>query len=291
MSSAEFVRHFGGWQDRVSRSPIVVTHHGRERLVVLSPEHFAQLAFDDASPERTPSGFVAPAERGAMEIVADNLEECFLAFDHDLRVVHVNAMACSYLRMGRHQLEGRALEETVPQSSGSLACISVARALETGQPAQLEVESLLYRGRWLRVKTFPFPTGSACLFRDVTDEVERRDAIDVQQATRQALLAHGLVGRCVLSARATFREVDAAFAALVGLEPAGLLRAPFRDIFPMDCRAVVRENVEAVLEEGEPCTFETRMLHRGHAGPEVRLSLAPLAGIGDRGVVVIATRR
>jgi len=292
VTSADFVRHFGGWQDRASKDPIVVTHHGRERLVVLSPERFAELASGHAR-HGGPSAAAAPCptDRAGLEIVADSLDECFIAFDHELRVVHVNPAVCAYLRMARSELEGRTLAATIPQSSGSLACATVDRALESGQTTTVDVPSVIYSDRWLRVKTFPFPTGSACLFRDITDEVEERAAVDIQLATRQALLAHGMVGRCVLTVRATFREVDANFAALVGLQPQGLLRARFADIFPVDRRAEVRELVELVLDTGETATLDTCLLRRGHAHEQVRLSIARLAGRQDRGAVVIATRK
>ena len=291
VTSADFVRHFGGWQDQANKNPIVVTHHGRERLVVLSPERFAEIASNDVGHAGAPLASPGDDRRAEIEIIAEQLDECFAAFDHDLRVVQLNPAICAYLRMARSELVGRTLADSVPETRGSLACTSVVRALESGQIATLDVQSVIYPGRWLRVRTFPFPTGSACLFHDVTEEVEAREAVDIQFATRQALLAHGTVGRCVLTARATFREVDAAFAALVDLEPQGLLRARFTDIFPVSCRPQVRELVETVLETGEPSALDTRLLRRGHAEEEVRLSIAALTGGHDRGAVVIATRR
>jgi len=291
VTSADFVRHFGGWQERANKSPIVVTHHGRERLVVLSPERFCELASNDAG-HADPHGAATAQERlTELEIVADHVEECFVAFDHDLRIVRVNSGFCAYLRMARCLLEGRTIAEAVPQSRGSLASSNVDSALETGRSTTLEVPSLIYPGRWLRVKTFPFSAGSACLFRDVTDEVEARETVDVHFVTRQAMVTHGMVGRCVLTPRATFREVDAAFAALVGLEPQGMLRARFSDIFPANRRAEAREWVEAVLETGQPSKLDSRLLHRGHAEEDVRLSIAGLSDSQGRGAVVIATRR
>ncbi|WP_162301978.1 PAS domain-containing protein [Croceibacterium ferulae] len=290
VTSADFVRHFGGWQDRASKSPIVVTHHGRARLIVLSPEKFAEMASNDEE-HAISDATSRSTDAAGLEILTDSMDECFIAFDTDLRVVQVNAAICAYLRVGRSQLEGRTLAASVPQSNGSLAYANVVCALESGKSATLEVQSIIYPDRWLRVKTFPFSTGSACLFRDVTEEVEARDAVDIQLATRQALVAHGMVGRCVLTVRATFREVDAAFAALVDLEPQGLLRARFCDIFPLNRRAEAREFVESVLETGKAATLDTRLLRRGHAEEEVRLSMAALTGVHDRGVVVIATRK
>ncbi len=43
VSSAEFQRHFGLYQDAVLNAPVVVTRNGRERIVVLSAEEYHRL--------------------------------------------------------------------------------------------------------------------------------------------------------------------------------------------------------------------------------------------------------
>ncbi len=43
VSSAEFQRHFGRYQDSAIREPILVTRNGRERVVLLSVEEYQRL--------------------------------------------------------------------------------------------------------------------------------------------------------------------------------------------------------------------------------------------------------
>lgn len=43
VSSAEFQRHPGRYQDRALVEPVVVTHNGRERLVLLSVDEYHRL--------------------------------------------------------------------------------------------------------------------------------------------------------------------------------------------------------------------------------------------------------
>jgi prevent-host-death family protein len=43
ISSAEFQRHFGRYQDVALTEPVAVTRNGRERLVVLSVDEYQRL--------------------------------------------------------------------------------------------------------------------------------------------------------------------------------------------------------------------------------------------------------
>jgi hypothetical protein len=38
VSSADFIRSIGYWQNEALRQPISITHHGRERLVLAAPD-------------------------------------------------------------------------------------------------------------------------------------------------------------------------------------------------------------------------------------------------------------
>ncbi len=43
VTSAEFQRHFGMYQDKAMREPIAITQHGRDRIVVMSSDDYAEL--------------------------------------------------------------------------------------------------------------------------------------------------------------------------------------------------------------------------------------------------------
>ncbi|HJU15196.1 MAG TPA: type II toxin-antitoxin system Phd/YefM family antitoxin [Stellaceae bacterium] len=43
ISSAEFQRNFGRYQDEALKHPVAITRNGRERLVVLSSEEYRRL--------------------------------------------------------------------------------------------------------------------------------------------------------------------------------------------------------------------------------------------------------
>ncbi|NEX22662.1 type II toxin-antitoxin system Phd/YefM family antitoxin [Thiorhodococcus mannitoliphagus] len=43
ITSADFQRHFGRYQDEALKEPLAITRNGRERLVVLSAEEYHRL--------------------------------------------------------------------------------------------------------------------------------------------------------------------------------------------------------------------------------------------------------
>ena len=43
ISSAEFQRHFGLYQDKALTEPVAITRNGRERLVVVSSDEYRRL--------------------------------------------------------------------------------------------------------------------------------------------------------------------------------------------------------------------------------------------------------
>ena len=47
ISSSEFQRNFGRFQDEALRAPVTITRNGRERLVLLSAEEYARLKSRD----------------------------------------------------------------------------------------------------------------------------------------------------------------------------------------------------------------------------------------------------
>jgi prevent-host-death family protein len=72
VSSADFQRKIGHYQDRALVEPVVVTRNGRERLVLLSAEEFRRLKRLDR--EALPVSALSQAELaaiGAAEVPAE----------------------------------------------------------------------------------------------------------------------------------------------------------------------------------------------------------------------------
>ena len=288
VTSAELVRQFGRWQDHAASQPVVVTHHGRDRVVLLSTVHYQQLIGERSHTAAGPSD-----GRGeAVDQLTEHLTDGFIAFRPDLTISAINRAACCFLKAQRGEVLGRRLDERLPGIEETLGYASLVRAMKAGGLAMLEMPSFAYEGRWLLFQTFPLGDGAACLFRDITDDLHARRQADAKAATLAALAVHGSVGRAKLSARGTFTEVDPAFASLAGFGPDGLARARLTDIFAIRWRSDAAEQIEAVLQGGPPRQLDVTLLTKDGQERPARVGLAALRDRdGTSGAVVVMTQR
>ena len=286
VTSADFVRHFGMWQDRAATRPIYVTHHGRERLVMLSVPNYDQLAERAARGDR----HVAQPDMFRLGVVLERISQGFLAVDRRLVVTEINPAACSYLKISREAAIGTTLTEPFPDLQRSLLYTHLARAIQSGETGSFDQPSFTFEGRWLHCQTTPYLDGAACLFRDVTEEREQKFEAQSKAAAFAAMAAHGAVGTARLTSRGTFASIDRTLAAMAGFEPEALARARFTDILPLSRRVEAAHEIEFVLAGGEPVTFTTAlMVNRGGERP-VRVGLAELRGDhGSEGAVIVVT--
>lgn len=289
VTSAELVRQFGRWQDHASTEPVLVTHHGRERLMLISTNHYRELLGAGAKYD-VPAGNMSSGD--VIDQLMEHVAQGFLAFAADMTVVAINRAACCFLRAQREVVLGRRLDERLPGIQETLGYAALQRAARSGSITTLEMPSFAYEGRWLLFQTFPCGEGSACVFRDITDELEARRQVDAKTATLAALAAHGCVGRAKISTRGTFTDVDAAFAGLAGFAPEGLARARLTDILVTRCRIEAADAIEAVLDGGSPRQLDLRLLTKTGAERAVRIGLAPLrCQTGTDGAIVVMTDR
>lgn len=285
VTSAELVRRFGRWQDHAATSPLFVTHHGRERFVMLSAANYRALVNGS-----TDHGDVADDER--LEALSDLIAQGFIAFDDGLAITRINPVAVRYLRGNRQRLIGRRLEEIYPGVAQSLLETHLLRAMRSGETGVFEAPSFTTPDDWLNVQTFPFGQGVAILFRSIGHEVDARRDAAAAAASQAAAVAHGGIGYASLSPRGTFIEVDASLAAMAGFAPSALRWMRPSDILPLKRRVEAGEQVEAVLNGAEPRAFDTELLvNRGGELP-VRIALAGVhSDRANEGAVMIVTPR
>lgn len=290
VTSAELVRQFGRWQDQAASQPVRVTHHGRERLVLVSSAHYRELL--DASTSGSDGKTGSATGREVVGQLMEHVAQGFIAFGPDMAVVAINRAACCFLRAERDAVLGRRLDERLPGIEETLGYAGLIRAAQSGSISTLEMPSFAYEGRWLLFQTFPYGEGAACLFRDITEELEVRRLIDAKTATLAALAAHGGAGRAKLSTRGTFSEMDRTFADHAGFTPEGLARARLIDILTKSCRAEALDAIEAVLDGGSACQLDAELLTKSGETRAVLIGLAPLRSQGTcNGAVVVMTRR
>ncbi|WP_165611185.1 PAS domain-containing protein [Sphingomonas jatrophae] len=283
VTSADFVRRFGTWQDRAKNETIFVTHHGRCKHVMLSLATYEELVAEQR-------GQVSAASDSArLETMITQLDGGFVALDKEMVVTEINPAACLFFRVTRPAVLGRALGEELPELQHSVVRAHLARAVAAGEVTSCELPAVSHPGEWLRCTVFPYGEGAACLLRNITSDQHARTNFQHQEALNQALHATGQIACARLSVRGTFTFVEPDFAAMVGLVPEALEQVRLTDILPVARRSQAASHLDAVLGGGAPHGFDTVLLVNDAAELPVRIGLAPLRrGHAIDGATVVA---
>ncbi|HMP03663.1 MAG TPA: type II toxin-antitoxin system Phd/YefM family antitoxin [Gemmatales bacterium] len=80
VSSAEFQRHVGEYQDRALVEPVIITRNGRERLVMIAVDEYRRLKRRD----REALPVTALAEQDLEAIARAEIPEEYAHFDDEL---------------------------------------------------------------------------------------------------------------------------------------------------------------------------------------------------------------
>jgi prevent-host-death family protein len=193
VTSAELNRNFGAVQERATRQPVIVTHHGRPRLALLSAAHFEALrarAKDDDGVARRKLG-----------LIINSIREGYLSVDAELRIVTVNRVAEILLGRTRDELAGTAWDVSFPEAEWMNLADQVRRVIEHGKVLTLEVQLRLHGQRTVEVQAFPLPAphgGAGILFFNVS-ETRRNEQLALEaEAKIRSLLSlldhHAVVG-------------------------------------------------------------------------------------------------
>lgn len=284
VSSAELVRSFGLWQSKAISGPVVITHHGREKLILLSAEHYRQM--DDGGQSQPKTG----VHYEYADMVLEHMSQAFMAFDSQWIVTYANPAACAHYRLSREQVVGRRLQDSVPQIVDSLAFAYLRRVAATGETETFEAPSVVYPGTWLQFCAFPTQEGAGLMSRSIADELSYRRAADFKRAMVDAISRHGEVGYAQMNGRGLFERVNESLPAMMDLQPDRLLGARLTDILPTRCRSRAAEAVEQILAGAEGLVFDSALLKADGQERHVRIVLSGLRGqFATEGAVAIVT--
>ena len=286
VSAAEITRNFGMWQDRAAQGPLVVTHHGRPRVMMLAVEQYEELS------ERAggaAAGLSEELEAARLSVVLGQIGTAFAAFDAALHFVRVNAVAVAHFGLPEERLIGHTPEELFTGREAMLGG-HLREALRTGEEMQVDLPAGPGGDRLLRMRLFPYPGGVAATFRNVAGLRNAERAATEQAAQAQARALHGGIGVGRLGPRGTFEHVEAPLAAMAGFVPDRLAGVRFTDLLALPCRAAAAQAVEAVLTGRGPQAIDTLMLVNGEGERPVRAALAEIRdGFVIAGAVVMVT--
>ena len=284
VSSADFIRNIGHWQNEAMRQPISITHHGRDRLVLAAAEAFHAEAAPDVG---------AAAELGALKTanaaVLEHMEEGYLSFDAHARIKSANAVSESFIGAPRDSLIGRTVFEALPDPMAAMLADRLARVLRARRAEAFECGA--FDGRHASIRVFPMPDGAAALLHNITEQYALRRERESGLALDNALRAHEDVAVIQLDAHGRIESVDAAFSSWSGFSAAELKGHRFADLIAASARRELMGAFERALREGAPSKAELTLI--GKRGDEIsgRAAIAPtLSDFVARGAQVVWAR-
>ncbi len=260
VSSAEFIRNIGHWQSEALRQPIAITHHGRERLVLAAPEHFRSESQGGNEAERS----ALSAAHAVQAALLENMDEGFLQFDSQLRLVAVNGSAEALLGKSRRELTNQSLFEALPDLLASVLNDRLKRAIQTRKGSSFE--SNAFDGRHLAVRVFPCGEGVAALFTNLTEQHLLRRQLEEVEALDAAVRRHPCAATFKVDARARIESVDEAYCAWSGFAQDDVVGHRIFDLISGPQRRDAATTFERVLREAEPGEIALTLL--GKRGEE-----------------------
>ena len=203
--------------------------------------------------------------------VLANMDEAFVLFDRDFRVLEANAETVRLVGMERDALLGNVHWDLFPGTFESELGQMYRRVLADGHPDSLEHFYAFADGRgvWFEVRAYRVDEGLAVFFHDVTRRrQEAEQAALVAERVQLALDAGAIVGTWVWSIPDNRFVADERFAHWFGLDPQqcrdGLPLETVADAIHADDRARVEAAIADAMARGGPYRCEYRV--RQHDG-------------------------
>lgn len=270
VTAGEISRNFGQWQDRALSSPVIVTNHGRPRVVVVSAELYATFNEDGAPRERDLGG-----EIGRTAILRHSTE-AFLAFDHDLKVVEANGAFEAVIGLNLERLKGRSWNEVFPGAAQAIVGEQFKRVLRAGDAVEFEASVSPNGVRRCTMRAFPYPGGVAVMIVNRTEERELRRRLDEETAFRRALCSLHDVATARLNVRGVIVDIDSHFSVLTGFNAAELLDCRLTDVARPGQRHALGDAIELVLQGGPPKVLPATLLIKNGQELSVELGIAAI---------------
>lgn len=282
VTAGEISRNFGHWQDRALEAPVIVTHHGRPRVAVISASLFFGLAGDRAERD-------ARSET-ALSALLGAMSEAFVAFDEDLKVADVNHPFEAMAGLSSGQLSGLGWRALFPAPCQALIGEHLLRALKAGEVVEFEASASAGGERRCTMKAFPYPGGVALLLVNRSEERHLRRRFEEADAFRTATSNLHDLGAARLNIRGVFAELDARFAAMTGFKVEELLDYRLTDVIRPAERHALAARIETVLRTSEPAVTSATLLVKNGGEREIELGLAPVVEDSSPMGLIVAAR-
>lgn len=281
VSAADFIRGFASWRLQAARTPVVVTHHGKDAHVLISLDDYRRLG--DSAPVTDLRDSLA----GLVESIRDGV----ILLDRERRIVTVNPAGCDMLDAAAAHLIGRDIGDVLPALDGHLLFAHINRLLDYRERFAGDVPGLLRPHQWLHVELVPLPIGGAMLLRDISASMDEISAGDARRALVEALEAQKEIGHAAISVREMVEDANDVLTAMIGVDPSAIRRVRFSALVAMCERAAFTEALETLFRTGRSLRISSSLITREGSALPVTLTLAERRGAyASEGAVVMVTR-
>jgi len=271
VTAGEISRNFGQWQDRALGGPVIVTHHGRPRVVLVSADYYSTSKEDHSFHPREDD---APSFETGQRAILDHVTEAFMAVNSQLHITAVNHVFEALVGHSASQLVGRFWEDLFPATARSLMDEQLKRALRTGETLEFEAPGDAPGVRRYSFRAFPYPGGVAVLIQNRTAEREMQAQLNQARALDAALSMLPQVMVLRLNVRGVLTTIDPGLAKLLGFSADELVSCRLPDITRPRDRPDLTAALEAVLQGGRPSQIATTLLVKDGGELAVRIGLA-----------------
>ena len=289
VTAGEVSRNFGQWQDVALTGPVIITHHGRPRVVLLSADRYASWS-EESQAAGSAEDHTAETSR---EAILEHVAEGFVALDPALRVTKVNSVFESLTGRSAAQLVGAQWSDLFPLATQAVIAEQMRRVMRTGEAVEFEADSTVQTGRCYGVRVFPYPGGVAALFVNHTEEHDLRTRLRHARAMRAATSALPRLAVARLNVRGVLAETDEQFLRMTGFSSAELLDCRLSDVVRPAERRALTLALEKVLQGGPAACISTTLLVKAGEERTVELSLAAILrdGAADGVMVLMMAER
>jgi prevent-host-death family protein len=287
VTAGEISRNFGQWQDRALGGPVIVTHHGRPRVVLVSADYYSSSKVDISLNPREDH---EPSFETSQHAILDHVTEAFMALNAQLHITAVNHVFEALVGHSSSQIIGRFWEDLFPPTARTLMGEQLKRALRTGEALDFEAPGDVPGVRRYAFRAFPYPGGVAVLIQNRTAEREMQAQLHEARALDAALSMLPQVMVLRLNVRGVLTTVDPGFAKRLGFSSQELLSCRLPDIVRPRDRAELTAALEAVLQGGQPTQIATTMLVKDGGELPVRIGVATVINdLAPDGLVAAVT--
>lgn len=266
VASTEIARNFGSWQEKSSKRPVYILHHGRPRSVLMSVDLYGRLLAGQGNQTAREEQL-----RTQADILLANMERMCVLADRELQIIRINRAAATFLGKSARTLISQPLSALFPEGDGKRIASAAYEAMKSGLPQRL----VFKHGNQFEADIVPFPPGVGLFWSDVTDEREHA-ARGSEREGAETLL--GMMTGCAVGeihADGMLASVHPTLKRLLRFPQEMIARTPFADLFDEGSRRRCRLHLAHVLDGKGPVRCRADIVTRDRDAVPVRLFLAP----------------